>query len=400
MSTAAITAGAIGAAGSIGGALIGSNASTTAAGDQSQSAEQAAELQYEESQQALQFEEGEYGQSQNNLAPFLQSGEGALANLDYLTGVNPPTTTGATSGSPGAFTGAGVTGAVPNGATPQNTNNGPQPILNTNNNIRPASGVQSPYGPSNTVATVGPNGTPTTPGTGSTLQPYTAGLGATPSSGTAATGTTNLGSLVNPANGAAGSLTQAYPGGPFVAPTAAQALAMPGEQAQLQLGEQAMQQSAAAGGNLLTGGTEQALDAYGQNLASTNYQNTYNDAYNTYASGYNQFQNQQTNEYNRLASLAGVGQTSAQQLGTLGSSAASGVSSNLLSTGSNIGSALQNAGAANASGVVGSANALSGGLSGVSSNLSSLALLNSLGSSTGSADLNAANSVTADGNSF
>jgi hypothetical protein len=391
MSTAAIAAGTIGAIGSIGGAAIGANASQNAAGDQSQAAEQAAQLQYEESQQALQFEEGEYGQSQSNLAPFLQSGEGALANLDYLTGVNPPTTTGATSGSPGAFTGAGVTGAVPNGATPQNTNNGPQPILNTNNNIRPTVG--------NTLALTNGQGQPALPGS-STGQQYTAGLGATPSSGTAATGTTNLGSLVNPANGAAGSLTQAYPGGPFVAPTAAQALAMPGEQAQLQLGEQAMQQSAAAGGNLLTGGTEQALDAYGQNLASTDYQNTYNDAYNTYASGYNQFQNQQTNEYNRLASLAGVGQTSAQQLGTLGSNAASGVSSNLLSTGSNIGSALQNAGAANASGVVGSANAISGGLSGVTSNLSSLALLNSLGSSTGAADLNAANSVTADGNSF
>ena len=380
------------AAGSVAGAGISAGAQGTAANDQSQSADYAAQLQQEESQAALQFEEGEYGQSQSNLAPFLQSGEGALANLDYLTGVNPPTTTGATSGSPGAFTGAGVTGAVPNGATPQNTGNGPQPILNTNNNIRPTVG--------NTLALTNGQGQPALPGS-SPGQPYTAGLGATPSSGTAATGTTNLGSLVNPANGAAGSLTQAYPGGPFVAPTAAQALAMPGEQAQLQLGEQAMQQSAAAGGNLLTGGTEQALDAYGQNLASTDYQNTYNDAYNTYASGYNQFQNQQTNEYNRLASLAGVGQTSAQQLGTLGSSAASGISSNLLSTGSAIGGDIQNAGAANASGVLGTAGAINTGIGGATTNLNNLLNVNALqNASQGQSDLNTANNITADGSSF
>jgi hypothetical protein len=169
---------------------------------------------------------------------------------------------------------------------------------------------------------------------------------------------------VNPSLGAEGSLLQSYPGGPFVAPTASQALAAPGEQAQLQLGEQAMQQSAAASGGLLTGGTAQALDAYGQNLASTNYQNTYNDAYNTYASGYNQFQNQQTNTYNRLAALAGTGQTTANTLGTLGSSAASSVASNLEGTASQIGQNTQNAAAANASGVIGSANAYSGAISG------------------------------------
>jgi len=101
----------------------------------------------------------------------------------------------------------------------------------------------------------------------------------------AAAGTVPTGT-VDPSLGGYGSLMGSYPGGSFVAPTAAQALQSPGEQAQMTLGEQAMQQSAAAQGNLLTGGTAEALDQFGQNVASTNYQNTYNNSFNTYSAGY------------------------------------------------------------------------------------------------------------------
>jgi hypothetical protein len=173
-----------------------------------------------------------------------------------------------------------------------------------------------------------------------------------------------------------------YPGGSFVAPTAAQALQSPGEQAQMTLGEQAMQQSAAAQGNLLTGGTAEALDQFGQNVASTNYQNTYNNAYNTYSAGYNQWQQQQNNEYNRLASLSGIGQTTAQQLGTLGQNASNSVSSNLLNTASQIGQQTNNAAAANASGIVGSANAYGAGIGSVASGTTNGLLLQQLMSGT------------------
>lgn len=307
MSTAAIVAGTIGAVGSIGSAAIGGNAAENAANTQANTAQQAQQLEYKQEQQALGFQEGEYGQTQANEAPFLASGEAGQANLDYLLGIQPPTTQGAASGQPGSFTGVG--------------------------------------------------GTPGTPGT---------------------TGTTNLGSMVNPSLGAFGSLTAAYPGGTFQAPTAAQALQSPGEQAQLQLGEQALQQSAAAQGNLLTGGTAQGINAYAQNLASTNYQNTYNNAYNTYASGYNQYENQQTNTYNRLASLAGQGQTTANNLGTLGQSAASNIGNISLTGGAQQAQQLNNAGAANASGIVGSANAWGGALSGTANNIGNLSLLSQL----------------------
>lgn len=299
--TGGIIAG-VGALGSIGSAAIGANAAGNAASTQANAAEQAQQLEYQQEQQALGFQENVYGQNQANEAPFLQSGEGGLANLDYLLGIAPPTTQGASSGSNGAFTGT-------NGGT---------------------------------------------------------------------TGSTNLSSMVNPSLGAFGSLNAAYPGGPFQAPTAAQALASPGEQAQLQLGEQALQQSAAAQGNLLTGGTAQGLNAYAQNLASTNYQNTYNNAYNTYATGYNQYQQQQANTYNRLAGLAGMGQTAANTIGTLGQTAANNVGNIALTGGAQQAQQINNAGAANASGIIGSANAWSNGLSSATGGLSQLALLNSL----------------------
>jgi len=315
--TGGIIAG-VGLAGSIGSAAIGANAAGNAANTQATAAENAQALEYKQEQQALGFQEGVYGQNEANEAPFLASGEGGLANLDYLLGITPPTTQGASAGQPGSFTGVGAN----------------------------AGGATGP------------------------------------------TGTTSLGSMVNPGLGGFGSLTQAYPGGPFVAPTAQQALQSPGEQAQLQLGEQAQQQSAAAGGNLLTGGFQQGLNAYAQNLASTNYQSTYNNAYNTYASGYNQYENQQTNTYNRLAALAGMGQTTANTLGTLGQTAANNVGNISLTGGAQQAQQINNAGAANASGIVGAGNAWSGGLGGATSGLGNLFLLNQLYSGGGGGGYN------------
>lgn len=187
-----------------------------------------------------------------------------------------------------------------------------------------------------------------------------------------------IGGSANGSGVGQGSLTAQYPGGPFVAPTAQQALNSPGEQAQLQLGEQALQQSAAAQGNLLTGGTAEALNAYAQNLASTNYQNVYNQAYNTYATNYNQYENNQANQYNRLAALSGLGQQTATNLGTLGQNAANNVGNIDLTGGAQQGQQINNAAAANASGIVGAANAWNGGLSSATTGLTNLALLNSL----------------------
>lgn len=350
--TAALIGGLASAGGSVASGILGSNAASNAASEQSQAAEQAAQLQYQASQNSLGFQEGEYNNSQQELAPWLQSGAGALSNLDYLTGVNQPSSL---SGQPNG-TASPAGNAIPG--------NGP-----TSTAI-PANGGQAGMTPISTTGV--PPGTGV-PGSGQTQLPT---ANAPAPINTSASPNTSL--------GAAGSLLTPY-SGTFTAPTAAEANASPAEQAQLAIGNQQLQQSAAARGNLLTGGTAEALQGYGENVAAENYQNVYNNAYNTYASGYNQYQNQQANTFNRLSALSGGGQTTAATLGTLGQSAANSVTSNELGTASQIGQDTQNAGAANASGIVGSTNAITGAIGGATSNLSQMALLQNLlgGSSSG-----------------
>src|SRR5271156_4493945 len=97
----------------------------------------------------------------------------------------------------------------------------------------------------------------------------------------------------------------------FQAPTAAQAQATPGYQFQLQQGENALQNSAAAQGGLLSGGTLAGLNNYAQGVASTNYQNTFNNALTQYQSAYQSFLNNQQNQYNMLSGQANIGLSAA-----------------------------------------------------------------------------------------
>ena len=162
----------------------------------------------------------------------------------------------------------------------------------------------------------------------------------------------------------------------FQAPTAAEAAATPGYQFQLQQGEDALQNSAAARGGLLSGGTAKSLDQYSQGLASTDYQQVYNNAFQNYLQNYNQFQTNQGNEYNRLAGLAGAGQQQVATSGQLGQQAANTNANINLTTGAQQGQDIQNAGAATASGYAGGANALGAGVSGLAGQLSLMQLLN------------------------
>ena len=359
-----------GIAAPIAGAAISGNAATTAAGDQSSTALQVAQMQQQASDKALGFQEQQYNTGQAEAQPWLQSGTGALSNLDYLLGVTPQTASGQTA-QPVAGAGA--------------PNRGVQP-----------GAVQSPGGLQGAQNTL----QPFTPAVGGSSQLGTQGGAPSANSGAAQTPFSAAGSS---AQGGYGSLNAPYPGGQFTAPTAAQALQSPGEQAQLQLGQQALEQSAAARGGLLTGGVLQGEQQYAQNLASTNYQNVYNNAYNTYSSNYNQDQQQKANEYNRLASLAGVGQQTAGQLGTLGQNSANSITSNLLGSAQAQGQQLNNSAAANASGIVGSANAYGGAISSAGSGLTNLALLSQLGlggSGDGSSAYNLVNTTTGNYNDF
>jgi len=160
----------------------------------------------------------------------------------------------------------------------------------------------------------------------------------------------NLAPWIQAGQGALGQLQNLAP---FQAPTNVTEANDPGYQFRLQQGMQALQNSAAARGGLLSGNTGQALVNYGQNYASNEYQNVYNRALTGY----------QTN-YGRLAQLAGFGQSAVGTAGQLGQAAAQNIGNLYLGGAAQQGGALMAAGGATASGYAGLANAISGGLSG------------------------------------
>jgi hypothetical protein len=114
----------------------------------------------------------------------------------------------------------------------------------------------------------------------------------------------------------------------------------PGYAFRLKEGQQALDRSAAARGGLISGGALKAAQRYGQEMGSQEYTNAFN-----------RYQAERTARLQPLQSLTGMGQTTAQQIGSAGRSMAS-----------NVGDAMGSAAAARASGYVGGANALTSGL--------------------------------------
>jgi hypothetical protein len=114
----------------------------------------------------------------------------------------------------------------------------------------------------------------------------------------------------------------------------------PGYAFRLSEGQKALERSAAARGGLMGGATGKALARFGQEMGSQEYQNAFN-----------RYQAERQARLNPLQSLAGVGQTAAQNL----AGQAGQFGSNLAET---IGAGAQ----ARASGYMGAANAITGGL--------------------------------------
>lgn len=188
--------------------------------------------------------------------------------------------------------------------------------------------------------------------------------------------TTNAGNeqpFLSAGQNAVGSLSQLLQNGSltpatFQAPTIDQAQNNPGYKFALQQGEQAMQNSAAASGGLLTGGTAMALNNYAQGAATQNYQQVYNNAVQNYELG---LQGQQQ-QYGQLAGVAGLGLSSAGEIGGVDTSLSGQQANTLGQGGAEQASLIQNAGQAQAAGIVGSTNAFSGGVTAAGSGLSSI----------------------------
>ena len=114
----------------------------------------------------------------------------------------------------------------------------------------------------------------------------------------------------------------------------------PGYGFRMSEGMKALERSAAARGGLLSGATLKGIQRFGQDLGSQEYQNAFN-----------RYQAERAARLGPLQSLAGVGQTTAQQIGEAG-----------MRTAANIGETQMSGAAARASGYVGGANALTQGL--------------------------------------
>jgi hypothetical protein len=148
----------------------------------------------------------------------------------------------------------------------------------------------------------------------------------------------------------------------FQAPTLQQAENTPGYQFTLQQGTKAIDANAAANGTLLSGNTGKALEDYGQGLASTTYQQDYQNALNTYMTN-----------YQSLMGGTQTGLSSTAQLGNFGQAAASDISNLDLTGGVQQAQQINNAAAARASGYLGSANAWETGINGALGSGESLA---------------------------
>jgi hypothetical protein len=130
----------------------------------------------------------------------------------------------------------------------------------------------------------------------------------------------------------------------------------PGYAFRLSEGQKALDRQAGQRGGLISGSALKAAQRYGQEMGSQEYTNAFN-----------RYQTERSAQLNPLQSLAGVGQTTAAQLGQAGQNMATGA-----------GEAYMGAGNARASGYIGSANALSNAFGGVTNAFTNYNLMNAL----------------------
>lgn len=132
----------------------------------------------------------------------------------------------------------------------------------------------------------------------------------------------------------------------------------PGYQFRLDQGNQAIQRLAAATGNLNSGRALKDAMNFSSGLASQECQNAYGRYNNDYTTGFNAHSTSQNNIFNKLAALAGIGQSSASSLANAGQNYAN-----------HAGNALGQGANAQAAGQIGSSNAWGQGIAGAANSL-------------------------------
>lgn len=299
-----MTWGAIGGAaiGAVGGA-ISANSSRKAGRDQARAGEVAANAQLTAAREANQLQANMYRQNLASSTPYSQGGQQSLSALMSGLGLGP------------ARSSYGVLGTGARGGTGDVGGSGGPPVgMYTNAQGQP-------------VDAQGNVMTDTSYGIGNL------NVGSTQAELDQAAGTVD-----------SGSLTRGFTGEDFLAGKD------PGYEWRMQQGNAALAARRAATGNRFGGQALKDISDYNQGAASQEYGNAYN-----------RFQTNQGNIYNRLASLAGVGQTQLTNNTNAGSSAASAMGGNMMSGQQGASNYLTSAAAARAGGLVGATNAIVGG---------------------------------------
>ena len=352
------------------GGLMSSNAASSAADTQSQAATAAAQAQLQATNNSNALTAAMYQQGQANQSPYLEGGQTALSALMSGLGLGPaqayqPQTTSSGTGTYNPA-GGGVNPNVPTvqgngrGLTGMTSANSLSPIggpgLVGNGASGPASGVQLSNGAIGHAVAPPPGAT--AGGTGTTTAPaqVTDPQGNPVTANPYGIGNTNYGATQAQLNAGAGAVT---PGSLSKNFSAADLMAGidPGYAFRMQQGNANLQARQAASGNRFGGQALKDISDYNQSAASQEYGN----AYNRYVTN-------QTNLFNRLSSLAGTGQTAANNGATAGANAASSIGSNTIAGTTAANNYLTGAAAANAAGTVGSTNAIVGGINNAANN--------------------------------
>lgn len=132
----------------------------------------------------------------------------------------------------------------------------------------------------------------------------------------------------------------------------------PGYQFRLQEGEAGINRAAAANGSQYSGQVLKALSRFNSGLASQEY-GAYNDRENQ---AQTLFEGSKTNRYNRLSTLAGIGQTANQALSTAGQQVNQNIGALGNANSARQGQYAQDAGEATASGYVATGKAINSGI--------------------------------------
>lgn len=323
-----------------GGALLGGIVA-------SQGAQSAANTQADAARNAQQISENQFNTINAQNAPYMQSGYGALSALNYGLGINPQTATGgfpATPAGGNAFTSTSGAQSTPGGG---NTRSLPPGVVSIQNgmfvmaNGKPIMTGMTPQPGITYLSNNGqplPNQPPITGGTSGTSTNATATQGLFPGGG-AAPGF--------PQGGAPPGQTGGLGYGSLLAPFTMDNFQQlsPAYNFQKQQGEQGVLNADASGQGALSGSSYKDLMSFNQNLANTSFNNAFN-----------QYQTQQGNIYSRLAGIAQMGQSSANNTGQQGTALAGQAGQAAVAAGSYLGA-----------GQVGSANAISGGIAGAAS---------------------------------